>query len=244
MIKFFRKIRQSLISQGKTGQYFKYAISEIVLVVIGILIALSLNNWSENRKLEKEELGLLAEVKSNLEATLENFRIDSLYNHETIRLYGRINDYVEADLPYNEELDSAFAALTFWSSPFAISMAYKTLQNKGIDIIKNKSLKNELVALYDVTMTSLKIDLDQSEWTFNQSVIRPFFSKNIRRMNDISLNSARPNDFEKLKNNDEFLNIVSMLIRQRRKGLEFYKGTMIATQSVIDKIDTELEARL
>jgi hypothetical protein len=50
MIKFFKKIRQNVLSEGKTGKYFKYAIGEIFLVVIGILIALSINNWSENRK--------------------------------------------------------------------------------------------------------------------------------------------------------------------------------------------------
>ncbi len=54
MIKFFRKIRQNLLSEGKTGKYFKYAIGEIVLVVIGILIALSINNWNENRKLDEK----------------------------------------------------------------------------------------------------------------------------------------------------------------------------------------------
>lgn len=50
MIKFFRKIRYSLMSENKTGKYFKYAIGEIVLVVIGILIALQINNWNESRK--------------------------------------------------------------------------------------------------------------------------------------------------------------------------------------------------
>jgi hypothetical protein len=49
MIKFFRKIRQNLLMENKTGKYFKYAIGEIILVVIGILIALSLNNWNEKR---------------------------------------------------------------------------------------------------------------------------------------------------------------------------------------------------
>ncbi len=49
MIKFFRNIRRNLLSEGKTGKYLKYAIGEIVLVVIGILIALSINNWNENR---------------------------------------------------------------------------------------------------------------------------------------------------------------------------------------------------
>jgi len=49
MIKYFRKIRQNLLSEGKTGKYLKYAIGEIVLVVIGILIALQINNWNSQR---------------------------------------------------------------------------------------------------------------------------------------------------------------------------------------------------
>ena len=54
MIKFFRKIRYNLMEQNKTGKYFKYAIGEIILVVIGILIALSINNWNEAKKARAE----------------------------------------------------------------------------------------------------------------------------------------------------------------------------------------------
>ena len=50
MLKFFRKIRYNYMEQNKTGKYFKYAIGEIALVVIGILIALQINNWNEARK--------------------------------------------------------------------------------------------------------------------------------------------------------------------------------------------------
>jgi hypothetical protein len=53
MIKFFRKIRQNLLIENKTGKYFKYAFGEIILVVIGILIALQINNWNEQNKIEK-----------------------------------------------------------------------------------------------------------------------------------------------------------------------------------------------
>jgi hypothetical protein len=61
MIKFFRKIRQNLLSEGKTGKYFKYAIGEIILVVIGILIALQVNNWNENR-LQNQKIRVLKEA--------------------------------------------------------------------------------------------------------------------------------------------------------------------------------------
>ncbi len=50
MIKFFRQIRQQLLSENKTGKYLKYAIGEIILVMIGILLALQVNNWNEIRK--------------------------------------------------------------------------------------------------------------------------------------------------------------------------------------------------
>ncbi|WP_339614296.1 DUF6090 family protein [uncultured Winogradskyella sp.] len=62
MIKFFRKIRQNLLLENKTGKYFKYAIGEIILVVIGILIALQINNWNEQRKQNRN----LRDVYSNL----------------------------------------------------------------------------------------------------------------------------------------------------------------------------------
>ena len=82
MIKFFRKIRHNLLSEGKTGKYMKYAFGEIILVVIGILIALSINNWNENRKNQKLELEYLIGIKSNLNddiAELENhFNGDTL----------------------------------------------------------------------------------------------------------------------------------------------------------------------
>ena len=66
MIKFFRKIRQNLLMENKTGKYLKYAIGEIMLVVIGILIALQINNWNDTRKLQKQEIQILNELKSDL----------------------------------------------------------------------------------------------------------------------------------------------------------------------------------
>lgn len=68
MIKFFSKIRYSLIKQNKSGKYFKYAIGEIILVVIGILIALSINNWNENRKNSIKEIQFLEGFKNDLMA--------------------------------------------------------------------------------------------------------------------------------------------------------------------------------
>ena len=66
MIKFFRKIRQNLLSEGSNSRYFKYALGEIVLVVVGILIALQINNWNEYRKDISKSRAILGEFKKDL----------------------------------------------------------------------------------------------------------------------------------------------------------------------------------
>ena len=66
MLKFFKKIRQNLLLENKTGKYFKYAIGEIVLVVIGILIALQINNWNEERKIENMGKEYIREIYTDL----------------------------------------------------------------------------------------------------------------------------------------------------------------------------------
>jgi len=66
MIKFFRHIRKSMIKENRTSKYLLYAIGEIILVVIGIIIALQINTWNENRKQGVEEKAILASLYENL----------------------------------------------------------------------------------------------------------------------------------------------------------------------------------
>ncbi|MCK5401792.1 MAG: hypothetical protein KAJ28_09165 [Flavobacteriaceae bacterium] len=72
MIKFFRKIRYQLLGEGKTGKYLKYAVGEIVLVVIGILIALSINNWNEDRKAIIKEKSYIRSIYHDIKDDIKN----------------------------------------------------------------------------------------------------------------------------------------------------------------------------
>lgn len=70
MIKFFRQIRFKHMNENKTSRYLKYAIGEIILVVIGILIALQINNWNEDRKTRQSEIKYLTNIKLDIERDL------------------------------------------------------------------------------------------------------------------------------------------------------------------------------
>lgn len=229
------------MEKGKTVKYFKYAIGEIILVVIGILIALQINNWNENRKLHVEELNLLIEVKSNLEVTLNNFRDDTLFNAQNIFQLRKIEHYIAKDLPYNTELDSAFGLFGQWKSPYPITTAYTTLKTKGLDLISNTTLRNKIVNMYEFEFVVLSNDYDKGEWG-NLNNFNIFLNKHIRSVN--SMQSARPNDFENLKNHVEFSNILSKIIFQREFGLKCYKTIMISIADLIDSLDKEINSRI
>ena len=81
MIKFFRRIRQKLLSENRFSKYLIYAIGEIVLVVIGILIALQINNWNEKRKASIEGLVLLNNIYDDLKYNLD--KIDFVYTWDS-----------------------------------------------------------------------------------------------------------------------------------------------------------------
>jgi len=156
MIKFFRNIRKTLINDGKTTRYLKYAIGEIVLVVIGILIALQINNW--NQKLENKIL----EKK-----TLENFKIDLVLQKEIIlsqldtenRIVLDIETCLEM-LQSKIELNSLSILLDSLSTRHTFVANNVTFENLGLDgntkVISNSDLLKEIVRYYqllDYTMS-------------------------------------------------------------------------------------------
>lgn len=232
-----------MIKEKKISKYILYAIGEIILVVIGILIALQINNWNEDQKLRATELRLLKEVHSNLESTLAEFKIDTAYNNQTIIYYKDILGYIENDLPYSASLDSAFAAIPLFASPFASTSGYKSIQQQGFDIIQNQELKLEMQNLYDVLLNRLLVDVDKVEWTMSESTVNPFFIQHVRIVNNGSLNTAKPLDFEALKDNEVFVNILNQLIRERTKSVKFYATTIDAIEDLMAKIDRELKTR-
>ena len=87
---------------NKTGKYFKYAIGEIILVVIGILIALQINNWNEQRKVDGEILKTLNEIRSNLISDSLSIHETRILKSEDINIqYKVIHELESRNIPYD-----------------------------------------------------------------------------------------------------------------------------------------------
>ena len=92
------------MEQNKTGKYLKYAIGEIFLVMIGILLALQINNWNENRRGTTLEIDILKEVKNGLITDLEDAKFNLNSQEETYASQDLIINWLESNLAYNDSL--------------------------------------------------------------------------------------------------------------------------------------------
>lgn len=237
MISFLRSIRQKLITESKIRTYLSYAISEVILIVIGIFVAIQIDNWNENRKLRNTEYEYLDQLNENLKATSVNLAENIAYNKRTLVNYEKILNHIENDLPYSNSLDSAFAYFIYWADANITYTAYETVKSKGFDIIQNDSLRNAIIEMYEESFPFLIGEL-QAEWEVYHTLVLPFVSQNIYY---VSSSVARPNNFEALKKSDEFLNIMGIKMRTREFSIHYAEMTGEVVDSLIKMIEKELE---
>ncbi len=102
MIKFFRKIRQNMIKENRASKYLLYAIGEIILVVIGILIALSINNWNEKQKDLKQEQLILKQLKSEYQSNLVQLEEKILMRNQGLEACNNLLNQIDHPESINE----------------------------------------------------------------------------------------------------------------------------------------------
>ncbi|WP_406682981.1 DUF6090 family protein [Seonamhaeicola sp. MEBiC1930] len=254
MIKFFRNIRKKLLNEGNTSKYLKYAFGEIILVVIGILIALQINNWNENRKQTAEEIRLLENLKVSLLRDTGQLSRFIVLQRRIPKSANLILEYLEKDLPYQDSLKTHFGNTTnlfIWNHD---KSGYETIQSKGMHVITNEYLRRKISSYYaiveeshskymdmyqDFLLTSineiLKTRFDQI-WEGNAME----FYKNFSYESPIS--KMTPLDFESLKSDQEylfFLKTISNFYDWIIEGQYFMQSDAI--EELIPKIDEEIE---
>ena len=239
MIKFFRKIRQKLLSENKLRKYLVYAAGEIVLVVIGILIALSINNWNEDRKLHGIETLALKEINYNLIDSKNRINYVIQGHKSDIKFYTDLKNHIEKDLNYSVKLDTAFSKISNWYSPYLTYTAYESLKSKGIELVRNEDIRDRITKMYEYEFEYLTNDWDRYEWERASTVTFPFVEKYLRK--DLETGLAKPNNYNELKNNEEFLNILHSNIWIRNEGIKRYSLVAMKIDTLTRMIEAEIK---
>ncbi len=179
MIKFFRKIRKNLLIENKTGKYFKYAIGEIILVVIGILIALQINNWNEQRINQGKEQVILKALKTDFKANLNLLKQENSTSEDAYNASLTLKALIKPDVSEfsEKQIDSLISVMYEYQAFDPIQGAIDEVLSSGqLNLIQNKKIKNE-ISRWSSVIDDLKADIDiTNDYAFNHLI--PYLSKN------------------------------------------------------------------
>jgi len=245
MINIFRKTRKKLMGSNDFIKYAKYAIGEIILIVIGILLALYLNHLNTEKGVKSEQIKILKEIKSNLNSSIISFEraINSESNYMAYNLM--ILDYLDHEKPYDSLLDEAFGTYFWTISSTPVTGAYDYLKSKGIDLITNDSLRAEISFFFESELLVLKNENEVWANNLQQNISYPFHVKHFRKYypdDDTSsdFEYARPFNYDLLLEDAYFKSINAEIISNRRWNINSLKSTIDHITLLINDIDREL----
>jgi len=219
-----------------------YAIGEIILVVIGILIALQINNWNEERKERIKERKIITELIENMEFNHNNFE-DFINGGQG---YDRASDYVISILNkervYSDTLDNVLNLAIQRRGGFSYSkIGYESLKNIGFDIILNDSLRKSIITIYEEVYPKM---MNSFKWGNEYNPQLEYFDHHFLPVSTEHGLSWKPYNFEVQMNDNYFKSLIHKLKIQRRfhkdnvaKALEKSKK---GQQQLIDELNKSI----
>ncbi len=197
MINFFRKIRKKMADDNKPMKYMRYAIGEIALVVVGILIALSINNWNEERKARDLEFLTLSELKKNIEADIIEMNSTSENINHRIKSTKIILKSLSNKEMYHDSLNSHFGwAMVYDVNPFHTGV-YESLKSSGSQVINDESLRFEISNYYDNSINDMETAFREVRDDFYNYMLG-FLRQEFKYFHN-AVPTAEPRNFEALK---------------------------------------------
>ena len=250
MLRFFRKMRNALIPDSRFGRYFFYALGEIVLVVIGILIALQVNNWNEDRKnligAEKQLLTLKQNISDDIKQIV---RLDK--EMDTLIFYSKIlMEQFKTNIPinYNTPYYIFYLILEHHFNPNRSGL--NTITNEGLMAYIDEDIKNNILNYYEL------LEQINSREQISNSIIHTFlepylidnyseiFNKNnpFPHFKEIYANDPRipePLDNEKLLSDKKLENLITNRLYQSRKQKELYTQSLGLANEILTQINKQ-----
>jgi hypothetical protein len=235
MTKFFRKIRQKMLTENKFSKYMIYAIGEIFLVVIGILLAIYINERLNENKTNKLRCVYLDELKFTFEYDIKDVE-------ENIAAFEKWNPKLEELLSALEnknlkDLDSVIDKMNTASKYIYFNQRSKSkleeLKYSNTSLIKNRNLKNRIL-LYQDSEVSALLNAEKRYNLVDQE-LRQYFSMNL--IKKIIQNEIKS---EELENNNQFFSIIYQKYNANAGMKTNYKRLLKEQYEILEMIESEI----
>lgn len=246
MIKFFRKIRQTLLTENKFSKYFIYAIGEIILVVIGIFLALQINDWNNNRIAEDQMTSYLISLKNDLQRDTTNYS-RSIRHYEMMINW---KEYIKLSHFENVPTDSLIQLIrNNTSASIPVTTTFMKITNSGItQISDNDSLSQKVYEYYTTKLDglSIMISFDQLQtskdgdyWRREQNL----YEFDYEEVPNFKNEKENRNNLLKLISEPRGRNYLKLEYSRKIRMLKVYQNIKKDAENLISEINKELEQR-
>ena len=232
-------------SVGRAGRYLKYAIGEIVLVVIGILIALQINNWNEQRKSKAQEVNILTKLNADLKANL--FEIEGIKNitEDRITASRTILNYFEEHKTIDDSLKLSFELINSDDLFNNANTTYKYIENQGVNVLRNDAILAKITWMYERHFKNIA-NREETNWEILTDDLRPLMDlhlevsepqKNIFN-EEYALN--QPINMEALSENIQFKNVIVRNLNFMLLRFRWQNETLKELENLIAEVELEI----
>jgi hypothetical protein len=213
MIPFFRKLRKQLANDNKPLKYLRYAIGEIVLVVIGILIALQINNWNQESHQRDKEKKMLIELDRDLASNVKILEREIKMQQKFINEATLTINHLKSKKPFNDSIGLYLNHISWIERIQFTTSAYESLKSVGINLISSDSIRSDITYIFGTEFPQKTMWL-RDAGIHIASLVSPYYIKYFERSLSIYSNII-PTNYEGLLKDQEFINGLTM-----RRGLK------------------------
>lgn len=219
---------------------WKYAGREIVLIVMGILFALAINNWNEGRKKYDRETRVLQNLEASLETNLASINRYLSYHEDTYQNLQLLVKHLDAGKPYSDSLDTYFGSAIGASMILVDKSVYENIKDQGTDIITNDSIRIKVASLFEYDYKYLE---KMAEITIGHLLhnIQPYYGKHFRDFR--RMGTATPINYKFILNDPEYTGLLDWMRTNKEFEFPVFQRTKKKLLTILDMISRELEER-
>ena len=227
------------MEQNKMRKYLKYALGEILLVMIGILLAVQVNNWNENRKTKIKEIKILKELRSDLVQNLADIEENIDAFNDCLNSCEIIIYHIENKIPYDDSLNYHFSNLFPYLTFNVNQTTYESLRQMGLNLISNDSLRISISDLYANKFTSYRKFEDTYLIEHHNNDVKPMYISEFTSF--IYKSSAQPRNYNLFMNNPRHKEIMIWTREMFRTFAEIQSRLKENVRELIAQINKEID---
>lgn len=248
MRRILRGIKTFTPANTNVKKYFLYALGELTIIVVGILLALQLGQWKDDRNLRAAEIHILNEIRIGLQDDIRDIESNIRYHEESSKSCEIILAHFQRDLPYNDTLSLHFSGILGFSRMTVHEGPYEVLKSQGLGIITNKNLRTQIMSMYDLSYKTMRL---YEENTFvDESYIADVISTRFDKTEPWRVSEDRklldgimiPNDYEALKNDEVYKHVVKSKLSKNDFLIKYFMRNLVdKLNKLISSIKEEIE---